>query len=74
MAATLKSRATAFAAWRPGWRAVRHDGSGSEIDTDAGVKRLALLERNGSRYTFRAFMGAPTEIDRVTLEVAGERA
>ncbi len=43
-----------------------------EIDTDAGVKRLALLERNGSCYTFRTFMGAPTQIDRVTLEVAGE--
>ena len=43
-----------------------------EIETDAGIKRLELLERSGSRYTFRAFMGAPTDIEQVTLEVAGE--
>jgi len=44
-----------------------------EIATDAGVKRLALLERSGSRYTFRAFMGEATNISRVALDAGGER-
>ena len=44
-----------------------------EISTDAGVKRLTLLERSGSRYTFRASMGEPTNINRVSLEAGGER-
>src|SRR6476619_4390758 len=44
-----------------------------EIATDAGVKRLTLLERSGSRYTFRAFMGEATNISRVSLDAAGER-
>jgi diaminopimelate epimerase len=43
-----------------------------EIETDAGVKRLVLREQSGSRYTFRASMGAPTAIERITLEAAGE--
>ena len=42
------------------------------IETDAGVKRLALLERHGSRYTFRAFMGEPTGIERTALTAGGE--
>jgi diaminopimelate epimerase len=44
-----------------------------EIATDAGVKRLTLLERSGSRYTFRAFMGEATNISRVSLDAAGDR-
>jgi diaminopimelate epimerase len=44
-----------------------------EIATDAGVKRLALLEQRGARYTFRAFMGEPTNIDRTLLDAGGER-
>jgi diaminopimelate epimerase len=42
-----------------------------DIATDAGVKRLELLERKGQRYTFRAAMGAPEAIDRVRLDVYG---
>jgi diaminopimelate epimerase len=42
-----------------------------EIVTDAGPKRLELLERTGSRFTFRAAMGQPEEIARVNLEAAG---
>jgi diaminopimelate epimerase len=42
------------------------------ISTDAGIKRLEVLERNGGRYTFRAAMGAPEAIDRVQLEVNGQ--
>ena len=32
------------------------------VDTEAGEKRLALLSREGARYTFRAAMGEPTEL------------
>jgi diaminopimelate epimerase len=41
------------------------------IDTEAGEKRLTLLAREGARYTFRASMGAPTDIRRQTLDVLG---
>ena len=34
------------------------------VDTDAGVKRLELLARDGERYTFRAAMGQPTNLRR----------
>jgi diaminopimelate epimerase len=42
------------------------------VDTDAGWKTLALVGRNGGRYTFRAAMGPPTDIREETLEVEGE--
>lgn len=56
------------------WIASRSTGAGQTIDieTDAGVKPLALLERNGARYTFRAAMGQPTNIDSVMLEAGRE--
>lgn len=41
------------------------------IDTEAGQKRLTLLAREGSRYTFRASMGAPADLRLQTLEVLG---
>ncbi len=43
------------------------------VDTDAGVKTLALTGREGGRYTFRAAMGMPERIAEETLDVAGER-
>jgi len=43
------------------------------IDTDAGPKRLTLVERSGSRLTFRADMGQPEQITRVPLAAAGEQ-
>ncbi len=42
------------------------------IDTDAGRKTLTLAGRSGSKYTFRAAMGAPESITQETLEAAGE--
>ena len=42
------------------------------IDTDAGWKTLALVGRNGGRYTFRAAMGHPTDVKQEVLHVAGE--
>lgn len=42
------------------------------VDTAAGWKTLTLSGRSGSRYTFRAAMGAPEHIVQETLEAAGE--
>jgi diaminopimelate epimerase len=43
------------------------------IDTEAGEKRLDLLEGGGSRFLFRAAMGTPKDVERISLDVAGER-
>ncbi|MCC7178200.1 MAG: diaminopimelate epimerase [Acidobacteria bacterium] len=43
------------------------------VDTDAGWKALTLASRAGSKYTFRAAMGAPEHITQETLDVAGEQ-
>jgi diaminopimelate epimerase len=40
-----------------------------EIQTDAGVKRLELLACQEGRYTFRAAMGAPEQVERTSLQV-----
>jgi diaminopimelate epimerase len=42
------------------------------IETDAGPKVLALLERNGVSTTFRAAMGKPESLARVSLQVDGQ--
>jgi diaminopimelate epimerase len=42
------------------------------IGTGAGGRRLRLLETTGSRHTFRAAMGAPTELRQEQLAVAGQ--
>jgi len=47
-------------------------GTFLDVATDAGTKRLELLQRHGARFTFRAAMGQPASIDRVRLSVAAE--
>jgi diaminopimelate epimerase len=42
------------------------------VETEAGDKRLDLIARDGARVTFRASMGAPTELRTQTLEVLGQ--
>lgn len=42
------------------------------VDTDAGWKTLSLVGRSAGRYTFRAAMGPPINVQEETLEVAGE--
>jgi len=42
------------------------------VETDAGIKRLELLARDGERYTFRAAMGQPTNLRQTTIAVLGE--
>ncbi len=43
------------------------------VETGAGTKWLELLGQEGSRYSFRAAMGAPTNIRRVEVPVGEER-
>lgn len=59
-----------LAAWLAGERSENADFT-VEIITDAGIKRLTLLERAGGRYTFRAAMGEPEQIALETIDVAG---
>jgi diaminopimelate epimerase len=57
------------------WMAERQNlpaGSEITIDTDAGPRVLTLLERDGRRFRFRAWMGNPTAIRRLVLDVDGE--
>lgn len=42
------------------------------VETEAGWKTLSLVSRAGGRYTFRAAMGQPTELQQEQLEVEGE--
>ncbi|MEX2273429.1 MAG: diaminopimelate epimerase [Vicinamibacterales bacterium] len=52
--------------------AMRVAGAGDVIvDTEAGEKRLTLLDRQGSRFIFRAAMGEPTDLRQQTLDVLG---
>ena len=46
-------------------------GQSVVIETDAGVKTLALLSIEGRRYTFRAAMGEPEDVQRRTIDVGG---
>jgi diaminopimelate epimerase len=60
-----------LAAWLAD-RARLGPGTFVDIATDAGVKRLELLAHDGSRVTFRAAMGQPTDIACAALAV-GDR-
>jgi diaminopimelate epimerase len=59
---------------------IRHRGNeqqvvpGAEvvIHTDAGPRRLRLVERADPRFTFQAGMGAPTDLQRAEIDVGGE--
>jgi diaminopimelate epimerase len=46
-------------------------GSPVVVETDAGPKFLTLLDIGEGRYTFRASMGAPTELRQLALTVDG---
>jgi diaminopimelate epimerase len=47
-------------------------GTTIAIQTDAGMKQLDVLARDGERYTFRAAMGVPEDIRQVTIVAGGE--
>ena len=61
-----------LAAWIASTRSLEA-GTFIDIETDAGVKALELLNRRDGRYTFCAAMGQPDEIAQVDLDVDGER-
>lgn len=42
------------------------------IDTEAGVKRLTRLARDGGRQTFRAAMGTPEDLRQTTVQIDDE--
>jgi len=46
-------------------------GARVRIDTDAGPRDLVLTARSDPRFTFRASMGEPEELRRVSIDVAG---
>jgi diaminopimelate epimerase len=43
-----------------------------KVDTQAGWKTLALISRQGGRYTFRAAMGQPERVVEEQIDAAGE--
>ena len=47
-------------------------GASVLIETDAGAKRLELLDVAAGRYTFRAAMGQPERIEQVTIPLGGD--
>jgi diaminopimelate epimerase len=47
-------------------------GATIDIDTEAGVKRLELLESDRDRLTFRAAMGHPEQVTKARLTVGRE--
>jgi len=46
-------------------------GARITVETDAGPKRLTLLDTSGCRFEFRADMGAPTGVREETLDAGG---
>ena len=60
-----------LAAWMVEERGLAPGGA-VDVRTDAGVKRLEVLETSGAGWTFRAAMGQPDAIARVTLDVEGQ--
>ena len=59
-----------LAAWIAASEGLR-PGATVDITTDAGLKRLALLDQRGDRYVFRAQMGEPEQVRQVQLDVHG---
>lgn len=47
-------------------------GAEIDIETDAGIKRLTLLERTDTSLVFRAAMGQPEAITMVPIDVDGD--
>jgi diaminopimelate epimerase len=60
-----------LAAWLSRTRGLA-PGQSVTIGTEAGDKRLELLDAGNGRYTFRAAMGHPERIARETIDVDGQ--
>lgn len=50
------------------WTRALPNGAQVTVDTDAGPKRLTLVEHQGRRFTFHAEMGAPEELRQTSLD------
>ena len=59
-----------LAAWVASQHAMQ-PGASVHVTTDAGVKRLEILDVAGGRYTFRAHMGEPEQVTQERIEVIG---
>src|SRR5829696_8763861 len=59
-----------LAAWLARTRALQA-GQSIDIETDAGIKTLLLLESDGCTHKFRAEMGQPEQIQLRTIDVGG---
>lgn len=59
-----------LAAWLARTRSMQA-GQCVEIETDAGIKTLDLLQVEGRRLTFRAAMGQPEHVRQQTIDVDG---
>ncbi len=59
-----------LAAWLARTRGMR-PGQTVEIETDAGLKTLELLDADGRRVTFRASMGQPDDVRMQSIDVDG---
>lgn len=59
-----------LAAWIAASRGLR-PGASIDIETDAGVKFLHLLDSSADTFRFRAAMGHPEQINRTRLSVGG---
>jgi diaminopimelate epimerase len=53
------------------WLVHRSGATQVDVNTDAGPKRLELLDRCGNRFTFRAALGQPTDIRQERITVKG---
>jgi diaminopimelate epimerase len=60
-----------LAAWIASTRQLQ-EGAFVEVDTDAGLKTLELLDRSEGRYTFCAAMGEPEQIEQHVLQIGDE--
>ncbi|MGH9408091.1 MAG: diaminopimelate epimerase [Vicinamibacterales bacterium] len=59
-----------LAAWLARTRGI-DTGRAIDIETDAGIKTLEVVSRDGRRLTFRAAMGAPEDVQQRRLEIGG---
>ena len=56
------------------WMATRSEaeiGAAIEVETDAGPKRMELLDRTMAQFTFRAAMGDPQDVCMTQIDVEG---
>jgi diaminopimelate epimerase len=61
-----------LAAWLAAERELAPGAAPLVIETEAGAKTLELIDHRQGRWTFRAAMGAPERVTRLSLPVGGQ--